>query len=201
MTRPRPPSTSRKAPLARAVAIILAMTALAAQARPSVPEGGGDALLKDARGTTVPLARLLGAHRLTVVVFYSATCPCFAAHIGRLQRLAAELGPQGVGFVVVDSERRTADDAAPPLRVAPALPLFRDEDGLLARHLGALYATETFVVDDRGNVRYRGGIDSDRKYLRIDARAYLRDAVVGLLAGKDPAFANSKALGCALKLR
>ena len=201
MTRPHPPSTSRKAPFAAATAIILAMTAPEARAIPSAPKGAGDTVLKDARGASVSLAQLVGEHRFTVVVFYSATCPCFAAHVDRLQELAAELGARGVGFVVVDSERHTTREPPPPALVAPALPLFRDEDGRLAQRLGALYATETFVVDDRGNVRYRGGIDSDRTYLRIDARAYLRDAVVGLLSGKAPAFANSKALGCALKLR
>ena len=181
-------------------AIVLATIAPAAQAEASIPGGVGDAVLRDARGSGVPLAQLLSGHRFTVVVFYSAACPCFAAHVERLQRLAEEFAPQGVGFVVVDSERHAAHEASPPSLVAPALPLFRDDDGRLARRLGALYATESYVVDAHGDLRYRGGIDSDRKYLRTDTQPHLREALVGLVSGKAPAFASSKALGCALKL-
>jgi hypothetical protein len=184
-----------------AVAIALAVIAPTAHAEASTPGSVGDAVLKDPRGSSVPIAQLLSDHPFTVVVFYSGTCPCFAAHVDRLQRLAAEFAPQGVGFVAVDSERHAAREPSPPSLVAPAIPLFRDEDGRLARHLGALYASESYVIDAHGGVRYRGGIDSDRKYLRTDAQPYLREALFGLVSGRAPAFASSKALGCALKLQ
>ncbi len=200
MTRLPPRSKSRKASVAAMAATVLATIAPVPQAKASIAGSVGDAVLKDARGTSVPLAQLLSEHRFTVVVFYSAACPCFAAHVERLRRLAEEFAPQGVGFVVVDSERHTAREPSTPALVAPALPLFRDEDGRFARQLGALYATESFVVDAHGGVRYRGGIDSDRKYLRADTQPYLRQALVGLVSGKVPVFASSKALGCALKL-
>ena len=199
MTRPHPPSRSRRTSVA-AAAIVVAMIAPATQAESSDPAGMGDAILKDARGARLPLGQLLREHRFTVVVFYAATCPCFAAHVDRLQRLATEFGPQGVGFLVVDSERHTAREPAPPPLVAPALPLFRDEDGRLARNLGALYATESYVVDAHGSIRYRGGIDSDRKHLRVDTQPFLRQALLKLVSGNAPALASSKALGCALKL-
>ncbi len=91
-------------------------------------------------------------------------------------------------------------DPPVPREVAPGLPIFRDEGGTLARRLGASYATESYIVDATGHVRYRGGIDSDRKYLRPDTQPYLRQALLKLLAGQGPAFATTKALGCALRL-
>jgi hypothetical protein len=192
---------SRSARLSALTAIALALPAQAARAESAMmPAGLGDAVLRDAGGAPVQLAQLLGGHRFTVVVFYSGTCPCFAAHVDRLQRLAAELGPQGVGFVLVDSERHGAAAPSRTPLVAPALPLYRDEEGRLARRLGALYATESFVLDPGGVIRYRGGIDGDRKYLRADTPPYLRQALLDLIAGKAPAFASSKALGCALRL-
>jgi hypothetical protein len=191
---------SRSARLPALTAIALALTAPAARAESPTAAGLGDAVLRDARGAPVQLAQLLGSHRFTVVVFYSGTCPCFAAHVDRLRRLVADLEPQGVGFVLVDSERHGAAETPPPPPVAPALPLYRDEEGRLARRLGALYATESFVLDAGGVVRYQGGIDGDRKYLRTDTPPYLRQALLGLIAGKAPAFASSKALGCALRL-
>ncbi|HXJ19036.1 MAG TPA: redoxin domain-containing protein [Polyangia bacterium] len=166
----------------------------------SNPPDIGDAALRDAGGQTTRLAALARANRLTVVVFYAAGCPCFRAHVERLQQLAADLGPRGVRFLLIDSERRAPGAPPPPPELAPGLPLLRDEGGLLARRLDARYATESFVLDPTGRVRYQGGLDSDRKYLRPDAQPYLRQAISKLLAGDAPAFTSSKALGCALRL-
>jgi hypothetical protein len=74
-----------------------------------------------------------------------------------------------------------------------------DPGGVLARALGAEYATESFVLDAAGAVRYHGGLDSDRKQLHDDARPFLQDALDDLLAGKPLRTAESKALGCALQ--
>ncbi|HVZ89255.1 MAG TPA: redoxin domain-containing protein [Polyangia bacterium] len=156
--------------------------------------------VRDAHGQVTPVATLARAHKLTVVIFYAASCPCFAAHIERLRQLQAELGPRGVDFLVVDSERHGSREPTPPAEVAPGLPLLRDESGDLARRLGARYATESYVLDPTGKVRYQGGVDSDRKYLRPDAQPHLRQALLKLLSGDAPAFATSKALGCALRL-
>ncbi len=166
----------------------------------SGPPDVGNATLRDARGQVTSLTALARSHKLTVLVFYAAGCPCFAAHVDRLRQLERELGPQGVGFLVVDSERHGADETSPPGEIAPGLPLLRDESGDLARRLGARYATESFVLDPAGRVRYQGGVDSDRKYLRPDAHHFLREALMKLLSGDAPAFATSKALGCALRL-
>jgi hypothetical protein len=173
--------------------------ALSARAE-SPPPDVGDAILRNARGASVTLADVTRAHRFTVVTFYAVTCPCFAAHVDRLRQLVSELAPQGVAFLVVDSERHAKSDPAVPPEVAPGLPIFRDEGGALARRLGANYATESYIVDPAGHVHYRGGIDSDRKYLRSDAQPYLRQALTTLLAGTGPAFTTTKALGCALRL-
>ena len=101
---------------------------------------------------------------------------------------------------MVDSERHPQGTPALPTEIAPGLPLLRDESGELARRLGALYATESYVLDPTGRVRYQGGVDSDRKYLRPDAQPYLRQALLKLLSSDAPAFATGKALGCALRL-
>ena len=182
-------------------AVVLACLVSSAQSLAgSGPPDVGDATLRDARGQVTSVTALARAHKLTVVIFYAAGCPCFAAHVDRLRQLATELGPRGVGFVVVDSERHVPGEASPPAEIAPGLPLLRDESGDLARRLGARYATESYVLDPAGRVRYQGGVDSDRKYLRPDAQPFLRQALLKLLSGDAPAFATSKALGCALRL-
>src|SRR5450432_221963 len=95
MTRPRLRSRSRSAPFVLTAAIALATSAPAARAEPGdtraaragapASQALGGAVLKDTHGASLPLSQLLAQHRFTVVVFYSATCPCFAAHVDRLQ--------------------------------------------------------------------------------------------------------------------
>ena len=139
----------------------------------------------------------------TAVIFFSADCHVLAVHDERVRKLAAEFAPRGVRFVGVDSEvdaRLDRDRAAVQQRGYP-FPIVLDPSGELARTLGAVYSGYTVVLDREGNVRYRGGIDSDRVHLRADARPYLSDALTDLLAGRAPRVAESKALGCALRLR
>jgi hypothetical protein len=140
---------------------------------------------------------------LTVVTFFSAHCPCQRAHDGRWKEIFAETSPRGVRFVFIDAE----PDASPAfdanqvsIRGYPWT-IVSDPDGKWADLFGAAYATDTFVVDAAGLVRFHGGIDSDRSHLTDDARPYLRDALLALLAGAEPPDPEPKVLGCALRRR
>lgn len=177
--------------------LALALDVAASPPSPSL----SDIVLRAHDGRTLALASLVPERRLTVVVFFSATCPCFAAHRSRLAALARELEARGVQFVIVDSERH-APGEPPPAEVAETgLPIWRDDGARFARRLEARYATETFVFDAAGALRYRGGIDSDRRTLTPAPRAYLREALASLLEAKAPPLASAKALGCALRTR
>ena len=157
--------------------------------------------LRAADGSATALAGVVHTHALTVVIFYADGCPVFAAHRDRLRALAGELGPRGVAFVAVDSERRAGAGNKPaPATAVTGIPLLRDEGGRLAAALDARFATESFVFDRGGTLRYRGGIDGDRTHLSDAPRAYLRDALTQLLAGRAPPEAQTKALGCVLRL-
>ena len=142
-----------------------------------------------------------GPQRFTVVFFFDDHCPCQAAHDPRLRDLYAQYHPRGVDFVAVDpAHGATLDrDRAEAEKRAYPFPILLDPEGSLARGMGAEYATETFVLDRSGTVRYHGGIDSDRSHLQESASMYLRDALDDLLDGRPPRRAESKALGCALQ--
>jgi AhpC/TSA family len=139
----------------------------------------------------------------TAVIFFSTECHVLAVHDERVRKLAAEFAPRGVRFLGVDSEvgATLERDRAEVERRRYPFPVVLDRGGDLARTLGAMYAGYTVVLDRDGNVRYRGGIDSDRVRLRDDATPYLSDALADLLAGGSPRMVESKALGCALRLR
>jgi hypothetical protein len=171
-----------------------------AEPRAAAAPSLGEVVLTDQRGQPVHLDALVAAHRLTVVVFYAADCPCFAAHVPRLVELKRAYLAADVELIVVDSERH-----APPEPGAPAIgggiAGMRDLEGTLARRLDASFATETFVFDSARRLRYHGGIDGDRTYLRPTPQGYLGDALRSLVSGESPASSTSKALGCALRLR
>lgn len=146
---------------------------------------------------------IVATSKLTVVTFFSATCPVQAAHDARLVALHARYAPRGVAFVAVASERdatpeRVADEAR---RRAFPFPIMVDPGASLANALGVDTATWTVVVDADGFVRYAGGIDSDRTHLAVDATPYVADALDDLLDGRAPRLARGKSLGCTLQTR
>ncbi|APR83018.1 Hypothetical protein A7982_08367 [Minicystis rosea] len=157
-----------------------------------------------AASSAVPtIDALVHPGRFTVVTFFSASCPCQRAHDDRLRALFDRYHARGVDFVAVDAEA----DAAPSRDTSEArarsypFPLVSDPEGRLADALGAEYATYTVLLDDKGHVRFRGGIDSDKSHLTDDAKPWLRDAIERVLAGRDPDPAEAKTLGCALRRR
>jgi hypothetical protein len=182
------------------VIALVAASASASASRATAPDLS-DIVLRGGRGEPLELRSLVGRHRFTAVVFFSSSCPCVAAHRGRLAQLIDEMQSRDVRFVIVDSERHPTGAPTPAFVANTDLPIFADDGGRLARRLSAQFATETFVFDAAGTLRYRGGIDDDRRSLRPRPTAHLRDELQRLLAGTAPPYATTKALGCALRLR
>jgi len=168
---------------------------------PSVGEHLGSVVLPATDGRMHPLPPGDVGAPLTVLVFSAWHCPCQTAHDARLNELYARYHARGVDFYAVDSEVNgsLADDAAQAKVHRYAFPVLRDEGAGLARALRAEYATESFVIDRQGVVRYHGGLDTDRKSLHDDAVPLLGNAVDDLLQGRVSRAAETKALGCALQ--
>jgi hypothetical protein len=131
--------------------------------------------------------------RFTVLVFLAKGCHCLVAHSVRLASLAGEFEARGVRFVGVDTDG-DGGWALSPFAVVP------DPRGRLAREARAEYAGHAVVVGPEGTILYCGGIDSDRVHLTEDATPYLRNALEDLLLGRAPRVAETKALGCALRI-
>lgn len=145
----------------------------------------------------------LASDGYTVVIFFSADCHVLRAHDDRVRALADRFASRRVRFLAVDSEvdATLERDRAEAERRRYPFPILLDQGARVARSLGAEYAGHTVILDAAGNVLYRGGIDSDRVHLRDDATPYLADALGDLLAGKSARVAESKPLGCTLRLR
>ena len=183
-------------------ALALALLSAACASRPALAPGDTPApiVVSDAQGRPFDLHEAASRAPFTVVEFFSAHCPCQAVHDERLLALYNDFAPRGVQFVAIDAESDASAERARHVaetRRYP-FPVLVDPRGASADALGAEFATYPVILDRDGRVRYAGGIDSDRTHLTDDARAYLRDALDDLLAGRAPRVARGKALGCAL---
>jgi AhpC/TSA family len=142
-----------------------------------------------------------GRDQLSVLIFFSADCYCLLAHSQRIGELVQTFGPRGVRFWAIDSEVSSTieRDRAEARERAYPFPILLDPGALEARAFGAAYAGYVVVLNGRGEVLYRGGIDSDCVRLRSDSARYLKNALEDLLAGFAPRLAESKTLGCVLR--
>jgi hypothetical protein len=156
----------------------------------------------DTSGARTSFPEDLTHAKLTVLVFYADHCPCFRAHEARIQELSRAYAARGVMFLLVDSEvGATFERDSRAVRERDLPPIAIDPGARLAESLGAEYATYSVILDANAQVRYRGGIDSDKNRLTDNPHEYLRDALDDLLAGREPRRKEGKTLGCALQTR
>jgi hypothetical protein len=100
----------------------------------------------------------------------------------------------------VDPDLTDADVASHAKDFHLAFPVVRDREGTLATRLGASVTPEAFVIDDEGRIRYHGRIDdqfADRQKPNANTATHeLRDALLAVLDGRQPALASVEAVGC-----
>lgn len=185
---------------ANLIGLVIVLLGALACASPPAQSAASIRLFEPQRGP-VTLDPWLRQNRYTVVLFVSASCPCVHAHAERVRALSVRYSPLGVQFVAVDPERDVTSEIAQAERAQHgwSFPLLLDPDGQLADRLGAEYAGYAAVLDARGAIQYRGGIDSDRKALHDDAQPYLANALDDLLAGRAVSVPRTEALGCVLR--
>ena len=145
-----------------------------------------------------------GPDGVTVVVFTCNHCPYALGWHERLLQVARDY-PQ-VTFLAVnpnDAERYTTDSyEAMKARVEAdggwPLPYLRDESQEVARAYDAKTTPDVFILDADLRLRYRGAPDADHRD-ESEGAAWLRAALDAVLAGEDPAQAETEPVGCSIK--
>ena len=149
-----------------------------------------------------------GGAPATVIVFTCNHCPYALAWHERTVALARDYSARGVRVLAInpnDAERYPRDSLeAMRKRVRDGdfdgVPYLRDESQEVAHAYDAQTTPDVFVLDAAGLLRYRGAPDSD--YEDPSQRAvFLRDALDAILAGRDPALAQTPPIGCSIKWR
>ena len=184
------------APLVQAESLALGATAPLADTR-----------MKNVDGKEFSIASVKGKNG-TLVVFSCNACPWAKAWESRIVELGNAYSKKGVGVIVVNSNdpEVVADDGYDAMVARAkerkmAFPYVVDATSDLARAFGATRTPEAYLFDKSGKLVYHGAIDDNAKEpAKVSAR-YLKDALDAVLAGKDVAVAETKAMGCSIKFR
>lgn len=157
-------------------------------------------LLTGAGGEQVPLDALAAGREATVLVFWSAGCPCVRRYQARVDALADAWPAARVRVVGVASNAGEpfAESLAAARERGVRIPLYRDEGGAVAEALGARSTPTVVLLDRQGEVRFRGWFDNERLPGEEGREAWLERALAGLLAGETGFPARSPVYGCAI---
>lgn len=159
---------------------------------------GRDWSLDDVRG-----------ERGTVIAFICNHCPYVKAVIDRLVEDAAALEAHGVRTVAIMPNDWTAypEDAPDRMKAFAAqhgfgFPYLIDASQEVARAYGAVCTPDIFGFDAGLVLRYRGRVDSaGNRPAGPDTRRELREAMIAVAEGREPAGPQHPSIGCSIKWR
>ena len=138
------------------------------------------------------------------VVWSCNHCPYVQAWEGRMVGIQRDYGDR-VRLVAVNSNNADAypEDSFPEMQARAEREGFNfdylfDEDQSVARAYGPERTPEVFLFDADRRLVYHGAIDDSRDERSV-ASHYLRDALDAVLAGGEPAVAETPPVGCSVK--
>ena len=140
------------------------------------------------------------------VIFWCNHCPYVQAWEQRIVDIQREYAGRGVQLVLINSNdpvqypqdsfeamKQRAQEKQYPF------PYLFDETQQVARRYGATRTPEIFLFDRERRLRYHGRPDDNFEDPAAVTKAYLREAIEALLAGRSPAVAQTDPQGCSIK--
>ena len=172
-----------------------------------VGDQAADFSLKNVDGSMVSLASMKGVNGY-IVVFTCNTCPYAQMYEDRLIELHNKYAPQGYPVVAInpnDPEVKAGDDFASMQTRAkekkfPFKYLFDDGQKVYPA-FGATRTPHVYLLDANRYVRYIGAIDDNAQDATMVTTKYLENAISALKAGNNPDPAETKAIGCTIKVK
>lgn len=181
-------------------------TGPAAAAKVKVGDKVTGALIKDIRYLPRSLNELVHPKdpqptKAIVLVFTNTTCPLVQRYLPRMKELDAEFQKQGVKFVSVNASptESLTDVATQAVEFDIPFACVQDIDGSTVAACGVSRTPEVVVLDSEFRLRYRGRIDDQYRLggARPSAtRAYLREAIEAVLAGREVEVTETPVDGC-----
>ncbi len=166
-----------------------------------------DVRMKGVSGTDISIAEAAGA-KGTLVIFTCNHCPWVKMWQTRIAAIGNAAVKRGVGVIAVNANDPAAypEDGMTEMKARAKklgfkFPYVVDETSDVARAFGATHTPEAYLLDAQGNLIYHGGVDDNARDEKAVKQPWLRDAVDALVGGKAVPLAETKALGCGIKLR
>jgi thiol-disulfide isomerase/thioredoxin len=186
-------------------------------ARAELGKPAPDFTLTDIEGKPIALSALKG--KTVVLEWFNPECPFVkAAHgKGELQTMAKKVVGKDVIWLSINSgapgkQGHGVDrNRAALAEFAMGNPILLDEDGAVGHAYGAEKTPTLFVIDAKGVLVYRGGIDNAPMNVVDDARPrapgqaagtrvnYVQAALDELAKGKKVTLSETPAYGCSVK--
>lgn len=158
--------------------------------------------LKDPRTQRTITLEALRKNKVIVVVFLGTECPLNNLYVPVLAKLHKEFSERGVAFVGINSnEQDTPTEVAQHAqRNEVPFPIVKDPGNKVADQFGADRTPESFVLNQQGEILYRGRID-DQFGIRHQRpgkprRRDLAEAIKEVLAEKKVSVVLTEVEGC-----
>jgi peroxiredoxin len=140
--------------------------------------------------------------KVLALVFTCNHCPVAKAYEDRLVELQKDYQAKGVQVVAINVNNLPADRLDQMKQRAKdkgfTFPYLYDASQASGHAYGAVVTPHVFVLDAQRKIAYVGAVDDSQAVDNVKSR-YLRDALDALLAGSQPAKAETKAFGCSIK--
>jgi thiol-disulfide isomerase/thioredoxin len=153
--------------------------------------------------------------KLVAIIFTCNHCPTAQAYEERIKQLAADYQPRGVAIVAINPNSNDAvrldelgytdlADSLEEMKIRAAHKQFNFpylDDGpteKFSKQLGPIATPHVFIFDADRKLRYQGRIDNNEREDLVKTQD-TRAALDALLAGKQPAVAETKVFGCSTK--
>ncbi|MCX5660967.1 MAG: redoxin domain-containing protein [Planctomycetota bacterium] len=146
--------------------------------------------------------------KIVVVVFHSLKCPWAVAYDPVLGKTVTgfakpkdDKAPEVV-FVGINSNKAESLDQIKAASARLPFPILKDPHNKVADAYGARTTPHTYVIDQKGTLRYVGGIEkapTAPDEVGKSSEQYLGPVLAALVEGKEPPVTKTAAVGCTIK--
>ena len=144
--------------------------------------------------------------KILIVIFSCNHCPYVQAYEDRMIALQNEFEKDGVQIVAINSndDVKYPDDSFDEMKKRAVVrgfnfPYLRDESQDIAKAFGATHTPQIFLFDTDRKLKYEGKIDDNWQEPDKVKSAYLKEAILEVLKGKEVSVPETFSIGCTIK--
>lgn len=144
--------------------------------------------------------------KILIIIFSCNHCPYVQAYEDRIIVLQKEFEKDGVQIVAINSndDVKYPDDSFEEMKKRAAskgfnFPYLRDETQEIAKAFVATHTPQIFLFNCARKLKYEGKIDDNWQEPDKVKSAYLREAILEVVAGKEVSVPETFSIGCTIK--